>query len=299
MNTKLQALLLAAAVCAAPASAAVRVYGEASSTGPEIKVEIYADITGASILSHTFKLFYNASQLQLLGATHNQAVWYLHDGSRSVAYGGPDSSPAGQILFAGARMDARDPRAGVSGNRVLLGTARFTRNSPATPAFDMTIGRAGQFANFVTTDAAVLEAQPGEVVMLTVRPGAGDQDLDGLGDAWEQRFFGGTRVFYSDDGDGDGVNNLGEQEMGTDPTDGRSYLRLDIIDGRERIVLQWPSTEDRIYTIEGAKELGRFEPLKEGIRATPPLNTYENPLLPHPRGSTFGTLNNPSVADPG
>lgn len=43
MNIKLQALLLAAAACAAPASTTVRVYGEASSTGPDINVEIYAD----------------------------------------------------------------------------------------------------------------------------------------------------------------------------------------------------------------------------------------------------------------
>jgi len=275
MNTKLQSLFLAAAVCAAPSSASVRVYGEASSTGPEINVEIYADIAATAIVSHTFKLFYNATQLRLLGAAHNEAVWYLHDGTRNVAYGGPDSSPAGQILFTGARMDARNPRAGVTGNRVLLGTARFARNGPATPSFDMTIGRAGQFANFVSTDAAILEAQPGEVVMLSVRPNATDQDLDGLGDSWEERFFGGTRVFYSDDADGDGVNNLGEQAMGSDPTDRRSYLRLDISEGRELIVLQWPSAEDRNYTIEGAKQLGRFEPLKEGIRATPPLNTFE------------------------
>lgn len=275
MNTKLQTLLLAAAVCAAPASASVRVYGEASSTGPNINVEIYADIADTAIVSHTFKLFYNAAQLQLLGATHNEAVWYMHDGVRSVAYGGPDSSAAGEILFTGARLDGRNPRAGVSGNRVLLGTARFARNGPATPSFDMTIGRAGQFANFVNTNAAVLEAQPGQVVLLAIKPTPADQDLDGLGDSWEERFFGGTRVFYSDDSDGDGVNNLGEQAMGSDPTDRRSYLRLDITQGRERVVLEWPSADDRAYTIEGGKQLGRFEPLKEGIRATPPLNTYE------------------------
>ena len=275
MNTKLQALLLAASVCAAPASAAVRVYGEASSTGPEISVEIYADITGTPIVSHSFKLFYNATQLRLLGAAHNEAVWYMHDGLRSVAYGGPDSSPAGEILFTGARLDARNPRAGVSGNRVLLGTARFARNSPATPTFDMTIGRTGQFANFVNTDAGIVEAQPGQVVMLSIKPGSADQDLDGLSDSWEERFFGGTRAFYSDDSDGDGANNLGEQAAGSDPTDRRSVLRLDISEGRERIRLEWPSADDRSYAIEGAKELGRFEALEKGLLATPPLNTFE------------------------
>jgi len=276
MNTKLQTLLLAAAVCAAPAAASVRVYGEASSTGPEISVEMYADIADTAIVSHSFKLFYNATQLRLLGATHNEAVWYMHDGVRSVAYGGPDTSPAGEILFTGARLDGRNPRAGVSGNRVLLGTARFARNSQATPTFDMTIGRAGQFANFVNTNATVLEAQPGQVVLLSIKPNPADQDLDGLGDSWEERYFGGTRnAYYSDDTDRDGANNINEEAAGSDPTDARSVLRLDISQGREQVHLEWPSAGDRSYTIEGAKELGRFEPLKEGIKATPPLNTLD------------------------
>jgi len=276
MNTKIQILLLAAALCAAPASAAVRVYGEASSTGPEINVEVYADITDTAIVSHTFKLYYNTGQLRLLQAAHNEAVWYMHNGTGFVSYGGPDSSPAGQITFTGARLDGRNPRSGVTGNRVLLGTARFARNNPATPSFDMSIGRAGHFANFVNTNATVLEALPGQVALLSVRPNAADQDLDGLGDSWEERYFGSTRnAYYSDDTDRDGANNLNEEAAGSDPTDPRSVLRLDIAEGRERIHLEWPSADDRFYTIEGAKELGRFGPLKEGIKATPPLNTFD------------------------
>src|SRR5882672_3328101 len=134
MNTKLQiqALLLAAAMCVTRASASVQVYGEASSTGPEINVEVYADIADTAIVSHTFKLFYNASQLQLLGAAHNTAVWYLRNSNTSFPYPDPDGSRPGEILFMGAHLDGSNPHAGVSGNRVLLGTARFARNSPAT-----------------------------------------------------------------------------------------------------------------------------------------------------------------------
>lgn len=276
MNLKLQSLFLAAAVCAAPASAAVRVYGEASSTGPEINVVVYADITDTSIVSHSFKLFYNAGQLHVLEAHEDSAVWYLRSGNTSFPYPEPDASHAGEILFIGAHMDGNNPGVGVSGNHVPLGSVRFARSGSATPTFNMTIGRAGQFANFVNTNAAVLEALPGQVTMLAVQPDPADQDLDGLGDSWEQRYFGSIRnAFYSDDPDGDGVNNLGEQAMGSDPTDARSFLRLDITEGRERVHLEWPSAEGRRYTIEGAKELGRFESLKEGIGATTPLNTYE------------------------
>jgi hypothetical protein len=39
--------------------------------------------------------------------------------------------------------------------------------------------------------------------------------------------------------------------------------------------VEWASAEARVYTVEAAKELGRFEVIKEGIPATPPLNTFE------------------------
>jgi adenosylhomocysteinase len=69
------------------------VYGEATSTGPNIRVQVYADISGASIVSHTFKLFYNASRLQVLDANRNEAVWYFYDGASMVPAFNPDKDP--------------------------------------------------------------------------------------------------------------------------------------------------------------------------------------------------------------
>ena len=71
------------------------------------------------------------------------------------------------------------------------------------------------------------------------------------------------------------MNNLGEQAMGSDPTDSNSLLRLTITEGRGRVVIEWPSADERIYNIEGAKRLSDFNVLKEGIKATPPLNAIE------------------------
>lgn len=275
MNTKLKLLLLAAVLLVTRAQAAVRVYGEASSTGPEISVKVYADIADTAIVSHTFKLFYNPADLQLIEASHNLDVWFLHDGSATVPYAGPNESQPGEILFAGARMDGRNPRSGVTGNRVLLGSARFARSNPNTPTFDMTLGQGGHFANFVDTNAQTLEVVPDAVRILSVKANPADEDLDGLGDQWEKKFFGDTGVFYSDDKDGDGVNNAGEQAMGSDPLDPNSNLRLSITEGRGRVVIEWPSADDRIYNIEGAKRLSDFKVLKEGIKATPPMNAIE------------------------
>ena len=275
MNTKLKLLLLAAVLLVTRAQAAVRVYGEASSTGPEISVKVYADIADTAIVSHTFKLFYNPADLQLIEATHNLDVWFLHNGSTTVPYAGPNESQPGEILFTGAHMDGRSPRSGVTGNRVLLGSARFARSNPNTPSFDLSLGRAGHFANFVDINALTLEVVPGEVQIFSVKANPADEDLDGLSDQWEKKFFGDTGVFYSDDKDGDGVNNLGEQAMGSDPTDSNSLLRLTITEGRGRVVIEWPSADERIYSIEGAKRLSDFNVLKEGIKATPPLNAIE------------------------
>jgi len=193
MNTKLKLLLLAAVLLVTRAQAAVRVYGEAASTGPEISVKVYADITDTAIVSHTFKLFYNPADLQLIEASQNLDVWFLHDGTATVPYPAPNDSQPGEILFTGAHMDGRNPRSGVTGNRVLLGSARFVRSNPNTPSFDLSLGHGGHFANFVDTNAQTLEVIPDAVRILSVKANPADEDLDGLSDRWEDKFFGGTR----------------------------------------------------------------------------------------------------------
>jgi hypothetical protein len=239
-------------------------------------VQVYADITSPAIVSHTFKVFYKPDQLRVLNASRNEAAWYFHDGARAVAYPGPNQAVPGEVLFIGGRMDARDPQAGVTGNRMLLGSIVFSRTTPETPSFDLPIGRAGQFASFVTPQGAVLEAQPGEVRLLSVKPDAQDEDLDGLLDGWEIAQFGTTRgVFYSDDGDGDGVNNLDEQALGSDPHDAASNLRLALAGRGGRMSLSWPSAEGRRYIVEMGKSPGKYEVLKEGIKATPPMNLLD------------------------
>jgi hypothetical protein len=261
---------------AATAEASVRVYGEATSTGPTISVQVYADITSPAIVSHSCKLFYPAALLQVTSATRNDAIWSFNDGTRSLPYAGPDTSTPGEVLFVGGHLDARDPLAGVTGNHVLLGTVAFNRLTPDAPNFDMSIGRTGQFASFVTVNGTILEAQAGQVTVQNVSNDPSDTDLDGLSDAWEEAQFGTTKgVFYSDDPDHDGANNQGEEAMGSDPNDPRSVLRLGIQNEKDKYLLEWSSAEGRTYTIEASRMLGRFEAIKEGITATPPRNTFE------------------------
>jgi len=268
-------LLAVAALAANPAAGSVRVYGEAASSGPSLQVRIYADITEPAILSHTFRLYYNARQLRVLSAERNETIWSFHDGIRLLPQSPPDAGVGGEVLFVSGHFDPRDPHPGVTGSHVLLGSVRFGRVTPGTPAFDLGIGRTGDFASFVTADGTVLEAQPGVVQLQSVTPDPLDRDLDGLPDQWEEHFFGNTRADYADDPDGDGVSNLDEAAAGTDPTDPRSNLRLSISERNGRVVLEWPSADGRSYGIDAGKELGQFESLQTEIKATPPLNRLE------------------------
>jgi hypothetical protein len=281
MKTKLSqigcAIGLVAAWFSAPAAhATVRVYGIASSTGPQITAQIYADISTTPIVSCSFKVFYDARLLQVAQATRNDAVWSMFDGVRTVAYQAPDISQPGQVWFVGGKLDARDPHAGVLGTGVLLGTVAFNRLEPRTPEFNVAIGRPGDYANFVTIHGISLDALPGEVTFTSVVPTRNDRDLDGLNDKWETEFFGDPKLaFYSDDGDKDGIDNLGEQALGSDPTDEKSNLELTIVRQTKGVLLHWTSFADRTYTLEGSDDLRRFRTLKSSIAATPPLNTFE------------------------
>lgn len=275
----------------ARANAAVEVRGLGSSSGPTVQVQIYADLGATRILSYSCRLFYDPGILVVREVIRNDAVWYLSDGNQPLPYVPPDVSAPGEVEFIGAKLDGGDPLAGVTGNDVLLGIVRFERITPDTPSFGLSIGREGAYASFVTHHGIVLEARPGEVSFNGVEAAPHDRDLDGLTDQWEADFFGHPRfAFYSDDPDGDGDNNLAEEGFGTDPTDRRSHLAFTLRRiGPRRIRLEWTSTPGRFYALLGSQDLATFQPVKTGIKATPPLNTEEF-VVPNAADATFFKL---------
>jgi hypothetical protein len=129
-------------------------------TAGKLVVYIYANInTGTDPLcSYGVKLTYNSTKLGSPLAAKNAAVWYMGASSPGNTYMDPDISTAGQIIFVGGKLDTASPTAGVTGQRVLLGTVSFTRldnaavgSDPATYfGIGLALGKASPYDNFVT-----------------------------------------------------------------------------------------------------------------------------------------------------
>ncbi|MCX6925189.1 MAG: hypothetical protein NT154_18545 [Verrucomicrobia bacterium] len=165
------AATIAAFACASQSvSASVNIYGETGSDGTNVTVHIYADLGTNSLVSFGVRLHYDASNLQLLAAAKNAAVWQLSDGRTIYPYADPDTSTAGEVILLGAKFDGLNPLQGVFGQHVLLGTVTFGRRSSAPPVFTLALGRPTNFNNFVTTSDTVLDASPGGIVLGDVVP---------------------------------------------------------------------------------------------------------------------------------
>jgi len=260
------------------ATAQVRVYGQAQSTGPILNVQVFADIAEPPLVSCGFRLLYDSTVLQLAKAAKNEEAWFFYDGKSRLAYLDPQEVAPGQLLVLGAKLDLRTPLDGVAGQQVLLGTFQFQRLTSAVPKFGLAIGRESSFANFVTIEGTVLDRLKGMLEFGDVLPDANDVDLDGLLDKWEVQYFGDIRnAYYSDDPDKDGFDNLEEQAMGTNPTvPNTGSFGLTVTRQGDTIRIEWPGTEGRTYTVETSLMIpGDWKPFVAGLVATPPTNQYE------------------------
>jgi subtilisin-like proprotein convertase family protein len=78
-----------------------------------------------------------------------------------------------------------------------------------------------------------------------------DTDADGLDDAWEQRWFGSLESRPATDPDADGLSNVREQTLGTNPTRSDRPLRIDLgrYDGLGTLRLSWPALDGVTYRV--------------------------------------------------
>ncbi|OGV66939.1 MAG: hypothetical protein A3K19_03615 [Lentisphaerae bacterium RIFOXYB12_FULL_65_16] len=91
-------------------------------------------------------------------------------------------------------------------------------SSSTTFKLQMLTGALGNMAADVSLTNNDSDENPFNFKVSGTIVGSGDGDFNGLDDAWENLYFGGTGVDPNADPDGDGWNNLQEFQRGTNPT---------------------------------------------------------------------------------
>jgi len=89
-----------------------------------------------------------------------------------------------------------------------------------------------------------------------------DGNTNGLGDDWEEIYFGTNGVDGLADTDGDGLKNGEEYMAGTNPTDGQSVLKPEGVVGAggDEWILRWPVAPGRSYCVWSTDSLMSDDP---------------------------------------
>lgn len=97
----------------------------------------------------------------------------------------------------------------------------------------------------------------GMVIVFDMSGSSPDTDADGLPDAFEEFYFGGTNMAGDADNDGDGMINSHELYCGTDPMEGASVFRVEgtARPTTDQFVVQWQSIPGKQYNIETCTNL--------------------------------------------
>ncbi|MDY6952498.1 MAG: hypothetical protein SWE60_13375 [Thermodesulfobacteriota bacterium] len=182
-------LVLALLISTKAFGADVDVYAEGAYTESNLVVYLYGDISTTPILSCGVKLTYDDSELEVVSATKNEETWYMGTPDEKEPYMDPDTGTSGEVLIVNGKLDTGDPLAGVTGERVLLGSVRFNRletSMPFTPSLSIDYGRAAPYDNFVATDGTVLDSSGVVFGLITIEQRA-DANADGTIDSRDIR----------------------------------------------------------------------------------------------------------------
>ena len=116
-----------------------------------------------------------------------------------------------------------------------------------------------------------------------------DDDNDGLPRWWEQAngLSDSAPLDGTGDRDGDGFPDAAEYRAGTNPRNANDYLRVGQFHttaaapegGNRQVSFSWASAPGALYDVQRSFTLnGGWETIARDVSATPPLNTYTDPL---------------------
>jgi hypothetical protein len=118
-----------------------------------------------------------------------------------------------------------------------------------------------------------------------VTGGGSDANGNGMDDAWEIQYFGGTNAVRGgtlEDYDDDGSMNYDEYRAGTNPTNNTSKLEMQGIvaaPANGGLVLSWASQSNKTYAIQNVSNLvGTWNTHLSGVSAKYPVNVYTTPV---------------------
>jgi len=166
---------------------------------------------------------------------------------------GGDSNASADILV-------RDLEEGIAW---LVSASPLTQGTGAGWSFAPRISDGGEVVVFVSDagDLAGRDWNSAFDVFAWQQPvgSEGDQDGDGMDDAWEVRYFGGSHRDGLGDGDGDGLTDGDEFKTGTVPVDPGSVFALRYQLESGAAALLWTGTPDRQYRLEQRTDLNEAE----------------------------------------
>jgi hypothetical protein len=211
--------------------------------------------------------------------TTGTLLWHVEPlaGGPAIVLTTPLTNINGQFSFV-LRVPCETPEPGVSASTTTINLttppARYRRLTVTLDGQPLSlIGAASEFSPLPTDRGRT------ERIDLQLGIPLADADGDGLGDVWEQRYFGGLSANPAGDPDGDGMSNLREFRAGTNPTDAQSLFELvEISKVPNGLSVRWSSQPGRSYRVRRSPTLlaapADYVVVQAGLAATPPMNQF-------------------------